>query len=71
MRPQIISGIQRAPRKRRLAGALTGFGAGDEMPWRLVWWCLKVLEFPGKIKQGLLRPSPPAAVPAHPRHEHL
>jgi len=52
MRPQPIGGIPRIPRKRRLVGALTGFGAGNEIPWRLVSWCLSVLEFPGKIKQG-------------------
>jgi len=71
MLPQIIGGIPRVPRKRRLTGALVGFSAADEIPWQLVWWCLKVLEIPTKIKQGLRRPNPPAAVPVQPHHEHL
>jgi len=71
MRLTTIGGVKRVPRKRRLAGALACFGAGDDLLWRLVWWGLNFLEMPGKVKRGLHEPNPPAAVPVQPRHEHL
>jgi hypothetical protein len=64
----------RAPRKRRLAGALGAFGGvGADLPWRflqLLFLWNKLSEFPGSIKQNINHPPTPDTPSALPRHEH-
>jgi len=60
----------RPPRKRRLQGALAGFGVGGGLWWRLCFLWARLSEIPETLKTRFQQPKPPAPRPALPRHEH-
>jgi hypothetical protein len=71
MRPRLHGGpAARAPRKRRLQGALAGFGVGGGLLWRAYFFCHKLSEFTETLRTPFHPPKPLDARPALPRHEH-
>lgn len=62
--------IARLPRKRRLQGALAGFGVGGFW-WRALFLWVRLAEWPAHVKIKLHQPEPPIHPPEFPRHEHL
>lgn len=67
MRPPVPA--TRTPRKRRLQGALAGFGVAG-FGWRLFFLWVQLVKFPEHLKVKLPPPQPPT-LPVFPRHEHL
>jgi hypothetical protein len=71
--PTNVGPVARAPRKRRLEGALAGFGGGAELSGLLL---LVVLFQVGKWARAWLgklhqpEPQPPAPAPGLHHHEH-
>ncbi len=71
MRPSLPAGFAaRASRKRRLTGALAGFGVGGGLRWKLFFLVRRLAEIPEILKTRLHPPKTTAPRPTLPRHEH-
>jgi len=70
MRPHFHGDIDDpVPHKQRLQGTLAGFGLGGDIPWRLIFFVLKLSEFPETLKRNF-NPAQKRAKPTL-HHEHL